>query len=203
MIEKINYSHIEKKIEKFVLFLHKKYKITPDILTYARIFAAPWLALFISKIISNKSVILAIITILIYIVVVSTDLLDGILARALSKTKEHDHSYGGMLDRLSDKILIVFLLIPFGFNLFTFLIISAESVLAYHALFSEKSEKQAKYAGKIKMVLQTFLIPILILQITTNFIPEMIIYIYIIATILATIFSVYSHYSHYFYIKND
>ncbi len=208
----IDYSRIIKYPEKFVLFLHKQYGITPNILTYVRIFAAPWLALLISKIISSKSLILAIFTIVLYIAVVSTDFLDGTLARALSKTparnamhsvaggESHDHSHGGMLDRLSDKILIIFLLIPFGLNLFTFLIILAESMLAFQAIHSTGHRKQAGRAGKIKMVLQTFLIPILILQTVTNFIPEMAVYIYIIITIVFTCVSVYSHY---FYLKNE
>jgi len=191
------------KLEKFVLSLHKKYGITPDIFTYSRIFAAPWLALLVSKILSNKSLTLAIIFLVLYAIVITTDLLDGILAHVLSKTGSHDHSHGGMLDRLSDKILIIFVLIPFGFNLFTFLIISAESILAFQALYSPAHEKQAKYTGKIKMVLQAFLIPILILQVVINFLPEMIVYTYIIITIASTYISVYSHYSHYFYFRND
>lgn len=192
-----------KKLEKFVLFLHKKYKITPDILTYIRIFSAPWIALLISKVLSDKSLSLSIITTVIYLLVVSTDLLDGILARAISKTKEHDHSHGGMLDRIADKILIVTLLIPFGLNLFTFLIILAESILLFHVLFAPNEEKQAHKAGKIKMILQTILIPVLILNTTINIAPEMLVYVYIIITIIASFVSIYSHYSHYFYIKND
>lgn len=192
-----------KKIpEKFVLYLHKKYGITPDILTYIRIFAAPWLALLISKIISSKSLKLAIITIILYFLVVATDFLDGILAREISKTASHDHSYGGMLDRIADKILIIFVLVPFGLNLFTFLIISAESILAFQALNSPSHEKQANRAGKIKMVLQTLLIPILILQMVTNLIPDMLVYTYIIITIISTYTSIYSHYF-YFSSKND
>jgi len=187
-------------LEKFVFFLYKKYGITPDFLTYIRVFSAPWLALLVSKIISEKSLTLTLITIILYSLIVLTDLLDGILARAISKTENHDHSQGGMLDRLSDKILIIFMLIPFGFNLFTFLIILAESILAFQAIHSPAHKKQAKYVGKIKMVLQTFLIPILILQISINFIPEMIIYTYIIVTIIFTCASVYSHY---FDFQND
>jgi len=164
------------------------------------VFSAPWLALLVSKIISEKSLTLTLITIILYSLIVLTDLLDGILARAISKTENHDHSQGGMLDRLSDKILIIFMLIPFGFNLFTFLIILAESILAFQAIHSPAHKKQAKYVGKIKMVLQTFLIPILILQISINFIPEMIIYTYIIVTIIFTCASVYSHY---FDFQND
>src|SRR3989339_229528 len=177
-------------LEKFVLFLHKKYGITPDILTYARIFSAPWLALLISKILLGKSIAFAIITAILYILIVATDLLDGILARALSKTKGHDHSFGGMLDRLSDKIFIIFMLIPFGLNLFTFLIILGESMLALQAIKSPSHRKQAGQAGKIKMLLQTFLIPILVLTAVTSFLPEMVLYAYIIITIIATYISV-------------
>ena len=204
---------MKKKLEKFVLFLYKKYGITPDVLTYIRIFAAPWLALLVSKILSDKSLTLTLVTLVLYTLVVTTDFLDGILARAISKTparnafsiadaggENHDHPQGGMLDRLSDKILIIFMLIPFGLNLFTFLIISAESILAFQALYSPGHKKQATSAGKIKMVLQVFLIPILILQAVTNFVPEMAVYIYIIITIIFTYVSVYSHY---FYFKND
>ncbi len=193
---------MKKTLEKFVLFLHKKYGITPDILTYIRIFSAPWLALFISKILIHKSITLTIIILLFYFLIISTDFLDGILARAIPENKHHDHSYGGMLDRLADKILIIFILIPFGFNLFTFLLILAESILAFQALFSPNDKKQALKAGKIKMILQTFLLPILILQAVTNF-PDMVAYLYIILTIIATYVSVYSHYSHLFYFKND
>lgn len=191
---------MKKMIKKFVLFLHKKYGITPDILSYIRIFSAPWLALLISKIISGKSLTLTLITIALYILIVATDFLDGILARAISKEETHDHSQGGMLDRISDKILIIFMLIPFGLNLFTFLIILAESTLVFQAIFSLSHEKQATRAGKIKMVLQTLLIPILILQTVLNFVPEMVVYTYIVITIIFTYISVYSHY---FYFKND
>ena len=187
-------------LEKFVLFLYKKYGITPDILTYLRIFAAPWLALLISKTISNKSLTFAIVTLFFYVLVVSTDFLDGLLARAISKTEKHDHSHGGMLDRLADKIFIIFLLVSFGLNLFTILIILAESILAFQAIYSPRHRKQATLSGKIKMVLQTLLIPILILQVVTNFLPEMVVYTYIIITIISTYLSVYSHY---FYVEND
>jgi phosphatidylglycerophosphate synthase len=132
--------------------------------------------------------------------VVSTDFLDGLLARAISKTEKHDHSHGGMLDRLADKIFIIFLLVSFGLNLFTILIILAESILAFQAIYSPRHRKQATLSGKIKMVLQTLLIPILILQVVTNFLPEMVVYTYIIITIISTYLSVYSHY---FYVEND
>ena len=64
------------------------------LLTYVRIFAAPWLALFISKILSSKSLTLAIIFLVFYILVVITDLFDGILARAISKTPARNFQHG-------------------------------------------------------------------------------------------------------------
>lgn len=194
---------MQKRLEKFVLHLHKKYGITPDILTYLRIFSAPWLALLVSKILSNKSLVLAIFTVLLYVLIVSTDFLDGILARELSKTEKHDHTRGGMLDRLSDKIFIIFLLIPFGFNLFTFLIILVESMLAYQAIQAPAEKKQATRVGKMKMILQAVLIPVLILQAATNLIPDMLVYLYIIVVIVFTCASAYSHYSHYLNFKNE
>lgn len=191
---------IKKHLEKFVMFLYKKYGITPDILTYIRIFSAPWIALLITKIISGESKILTIITVLLYLIIIFTDFLDGILARAISKEEKHDHFQGGMIDRLGDKILIILLLIPFGINLFTFLIILAESLLAFQAIHGIAEKKQAGNYGKIKMLFQAFLIPILLLQISFSFLPEMFVYTYIIITI---VFSYISVYSHYFYFENE
>ncbi len=192
---------MKKTLEKFVLFLNQRYDITPNTLTYIRIFTAPWIALLISRILAGKSLGLAIVTLVFYFLIVSTDFLDGILARAISsKGDSHDHSSGGMFDRLGDKIFIIFVLIPFGLNLFTFIIILAESALAFQAIYSPSNKKQATKSGKLKMVLQTFLIPVLILQVVTNIIPDMVVYAYIIVTIISTCISVYSHY---FYFKND
>ena len=84
---------MKKYLEKFVMFLHKKYRITPDILSYIRIFSAPWLALLVSQILSSKSLTLTIVTIILYILIIATDFLDGILARAISKEEKHDHPY--------------------------------------------------------------------------------------------------------------
>ncbi len=182
---------MEKMLKSFVLYLHDKFGITPDILTYTRIFAAPWLALLVSKSISSKSATTALITMALYLLIVSTDFLDGILARNIP---EHDHSHGGMLDRLSDKILIVFTLIPFGLNLFTFLIILAESILAFQAIYAPEDKKQATKTGKAKMVLQALLVPVLLIRVVTGFVPEIFFFAYIFCTIAFTYASIYSHY---------
>jgi phosphatidylglycerophosphate synthase len=191
---------MKKILEKFILFLHRKYGLTPDILTYIRIFSAPWLALLISRILAKGGLILAIITIILYLKVVATDFWDGILARAISKTEEYDHYHGRLLDKLSDKILIIFILIPFGLNLFTVLIILAESLLVFQTLRFPDFEMKANYVEKIKKWLQIFLIPILILQAVMSSIPDMAVYAYIVVTIIFTYFSVYSHF---FYSKKD
>lgn len=186
--------------KKFILTLHEKYGITPNILTYIKIFSAPWLALFISKILLSKSLTLTIFTLILYILVISTSFLNKILEKAISEKK---HKYENILDGLSDKILIIFILIPFGLNLFTFLIISAESILALQILYSIDNKKQKDIYTKIKTTLQLLLIPILILQVITGFVPEMVIYIYIIITIIFTYVSLYSHFSDYFYFKKE
>ena len=185
---------MKEKLEKFVLFLHHKYGITPNMLTYARIFAAPWLALFVSKSISLEFGTFVAFTLVFYVFVISTDFFDGLLARQIYK-KPSDHAFGGMLDRLSDKILIVAVLIPFGLNLLTVSIVLGESVLAYGAIKAPDHKKQATGAGKLKMLFQTILIPVLILSRTTNLIPDIILYCTIILTIILTYVSIYSHYS--------
>lgn len=185
---------VKKLAEDFVVFLHKKYNITPNKLTYSRIFAAPWLALLVTLSITGKSLHIVIFTLFLYILVVVTDFLDGILARHLSKSQPHDHSKGGMLDRISDKLLIIFLLIPFGVNLFTVSIILGESLLAYQAISSPSDKKGATRTGKIKMLLQTLAIPILVLYRATNSIPFYFFVIFQILTIILTYMSVYSHF---------
>jgi phosphatidylglycerophosphate synthase len=189
---------MKKVLEKFIVFLHRKYGITPNELTFVRIFAAPWLALLISKSISSKSLIIVVFTLLLYALVVSTDFFDGLLARHISKNAHnhslHNHSLGGMLDRLSDKLLILFILIPFGLNLFTFSIVLGESLLAYQAITSQDDKKGATGVGKLKMVCQTLVIPLLLLSRTTNFVPYYILFPFIILTIVLTYMSAYSHY---------
>ena len=191
---------MKKILEKFILFLYRKYGLTPDVLTYIRIFSAPWLALLISMVLSDNNIKLTIITIVLYLLIIATDFLDGILARAISKTEEHDHYHGGILDQISDKILIIFILIPFGLNLFTVLIILAESLLAFQVLNFPNRQKQVTYTEKIKKWLQILLIPILILQAVISSIPDMAVYVYIIITIIFTYLSVYTHF---FYYKKD
>lgn len=182
-----------KKIEKFILFLYQKYGITPNILTYSRIFAAPWMALFVFHSISSKNNAFVVFTLILYVLIISTDFFDGLLARKISKETD-DHARGGMLDRLSDKILITAMLIPFGLNLLTVSIIAGESMLAYEALSSPSHRKQATKAGKLKMFFQALLIPVLILSRATNLIPDTVLYSIIIATIVLTYVSIYSHY---------
>ncbi len=185
-------------LEKFVSFLHKKYGITPEILTYIKIFGAPWLALLISKVLSSKSLLLAIIVLIFYIALVATSFLEKPLSEIASKKEKKDYSSDNMLSHLSNKILIIFALIPFGLNLFTFLLISAESIFVFQAIFLPESKKPSDKNEVTKIILQILLIPILILQAATSFVPELVIYIYILIVIISTYFSIYSHF---FYFK--
>ena len=89
---------MKKYLEKLALFLHKKYGITPDLLTYMRIFTAPWLALLISKVISSKSLIFAVITLILYAKVIATSFLKKTLVHALAEEKKHDN------DNISGKV---------------------------------------------------------------------------------------------------
>jgi phosphatidylglycerophosphate synthase len=177
---------MKKILEKFAFFLHKKYGITPDILTQIKIFTAPWLALLMVKVVSGKSLRLAIVIIILYILAVATDFFSKILTRTIPQEN--------ILSQISGKILIIFCLIPFGFNLFTFFIVLAESVLVFQTIHSPGHREPASRIEKIKMVLQTLLIPILILQVVTSIIPEMIVYLYIIATIVFTYIPIYSRF---------
>lgn len=185
-------------LSKFTLFLQKKYNLTPVAFSYIRIFAAPWLALLISKILDSKSLKLGVIALVLYFLVIATHWLRKSL---IHSTENYSDNEGDKLDLLSDKIFIIFILIPFGFNLFTFLIILAESILAFQAIHSPHHINETKNTEKIKIVLQAFLIPVLILQLVTNLIPDMLVYVYIILAILATYVSLFKHFSHYFYVK--
>ncbi len=186
---------VKKISEKFILFLNKKYGITPDVLVYIKIFSAPLLALLISKVISNRSLLLAIIVLIIYIKVVAIDFYAEILAHMAKEKNNTDHLYGSILDKMSGKILLILVLIPFGLNLYTFLIILAESIWVFQNIHSPLYEKQrASRAEKIKIWLQIVLIPILILQRTTSFIPGMLVYLYIITTIVFTYIPIYTNY---------
>ena len=191
----------EKIFQKIGLFLYHRFHITPNGLSYSRIFATPWIVLLIAESIKAQSVYLGIITVVMYTSVVLTDAIDGPLARALILSEQeqdhpHDMKHGAILDRISDKILIVFCLIPFGMNIFIILIIFGESMLAYQALLSKTlKRKQATQVGKIKMLLQTVLVPVMLLAyVTKNNIFVESVNILLAITAIFTLLSVISHY---------
>ncbi|MCF7834111.1 MAG: CDP-alcohol phosphatidyltransferase family protein [Candidatus Pacebacteria bacterium] len=194
---------MKKHTEKIALYLHNEYGISPNMLSYSRIFSAPWLALGAMSILKNESTFLLILFLILYFIAVLTDYMDGVLARYLQKTGEHNVFFGGRLDRIADKIFIIFLLIPFGSNLFTILIILGESLLAYHSLVAVGPETQAKKIGKIKMVLQITLIPFLLIYSTTSFIPAMFLYSYLTLTVIFTFMSAYHHFFKYKNVGQD
>lgn len=193
------YKTLDMFLQRISLFFHNVFGVTPNGLSYARIFATPWIVLLIVETLSTKSVALGIATVVIYALVVFTDALDGSLARALRAKRQgisHDAEKGGALDRISDKILIVFGLIPFGINTYAVIIIFGESLLAYEALlFGSTKSKQATYIGKIKMFLQTFLIPLILFEVLfANKMLSTAVFVLFPAAALFTALSVWFHY---------
>ena len=180
------------------MFLHKKLRVTPNGLCFARIFMTPWIMIGIVETIRTGNEWWYVYTIVLYFFAVITDFFDGPLARALAQrtSGEYDYGYGGMLDRISDKVLVIGSLIPFGFDVFVSAIIVGESILMYQALFAASAKsKQATAIGKIKMGMQTFVLP---LMLSTIFFPVINTYHgiewYLGTVILFTFLSVISHY---------
>lgn len=190
----------ERILQKVGLFLYGTFGVSPNGLSMVRIFGTPWVALLVTESIKRHSAVLAILTIVSYVAVVLTDLVDGPLARAIAADPDstRDVGYGGALDRISDKLLIVFSLIPFGTNPYIVAIIIGESILLHQALFAKTTKaKQATYIGKIKMVLQTFLMPIILLGVFAGGSSNTVslgITAYAALTTLFTFLSVLSHY---------
>lgn len=172
--------------------------ITPNGLSLLRIFFTPWIALLIIETLRTESVLLFWLTIGVYFFAVLTDLFDGPMARAMvaRSAESHDVGYGGVLDRISDKLIIVFSLIPFGFDPFIVLIILGESMLLYQALHATTTKaKQAVNIGKIKMTLQTFLMPLLLFStIYKDVLSPKCIVVFLGLVVLFTFFSVVTHY---------
>ncbi len=195
----LSFNHHSKKhllslIKKIVVFSHNHWGVTPNGLSYFRIFASPWLALLFSFVISTQSVTAGIIVLVLYWLVAVTDVLDGALARALPKEKQ-DHANGGMLDRLGDKILVIFLLIPFGLRPILALIVFGESILAYQAIAAPAEKKQAKTVGKIKMLGEVMLISLLLLgEIFPKYVPVALVLIISISVVILVFSSIWSHY---------
>jgi phosphatidylglycerophosphate synthase len=199
MQEDKNISKKEKILRKVAWRLRSLIGISPNGLSFVRVFGTPWIAILLIETLSRESVLLAILTIVLYSLIVLTDLFDGPLARAIqtkSGVAAHDSGYGGVLDRVSDKLLIVFSLVPFGAHPLIVVIITGESFLLYQALHAQsKKKKQATYVGKIKMLLQTFLLPLLLAEMfimNPIYIPA--VNAYMALTVIFTALSVVSHY---------
>lgn len=186
----------ERVLRQVGMWLHKTTGITPNGLSLLRIFLTPWITLLIIETIRTMSVSYAVAAIVLYFFAVLTDLFDGPLARALvaEGNTEHDVGYGGALDRVSDKLIIVFSLVPFGLNVYVAAIILGESVLLYQALHAKTTKKkQATYVGKIKMTLQTMLMPLLMVSMFVPVHPYGVTG-FMMLVVLFTILSVVSHY---------
>ena len=185
-------------LQKIALWAHLKIGITPNGLSLLRIFLTPWIMLLVVETIHTESVMFFWLTLGVYFFAILTDLFDGPLARAMvaRSPQSHDIGYGSVLDRISDKLIIVFSLIPFGFDPFIVLIIIGESMLLYQALHATTTKaKQAVYIGKIKMTLQTFLMPVLLISILyTNILPVKYTFVFLCIVVLFTFLSVVTHY---------
>jgi phosphatidylglycerophosphate synthase len=186
----------ERVLQQIGMWMHRWFGITPNGLSLMRIFCTPWITLLIIETIRTMSAVYAVCALALYVFAILTDLFDGPLARALvaQGTVSHDVGYGGALDRISDKLIIVFSLVPFGFNVFITAIILGESILLYQALHATTTKKkQATYVGKIKMTLQTILMPLLLVSM---FIPMHMYFVngYMGLVVLFTFLSVMSHY---------
>ena len=163
-----------------------------------RVFLTPWIALLLIETLKKESFALAIVVLVLYLLAVLTDLFDGPLARAMQEEGDitHNIGYGGVLDRVSDKFLIVFSLVPFGANPLIITIIIGESLLLYQTLHAKTiKKKQATSAGKTKMLLQTFLMPLLLVNIFyENEVFAVVVTSYMTITVFFTVLSVVSHY---------
>jgi phosphatidylglycerophosphate synthase len=143
----------ERVLQQIGMWMHRWFGITPNGLSLMRIFCTPWITLLIIETIRTMSAVYAVCALALYVFAILTDLFDGPLARALvaQGTVSHDVGYGGALDRISDKLIIVFSLVPFGFNVFITAIILGESILLYQALHATTTKKkQATYVGEDK-----------------------------------------------------
>ncbi len=188
----------EKILRKIALQLRSLTGISPNDLSFARVFLAPWITLLLIETLGRENIKIAVATIILYMFVVLTDLFDGPLARAMQEDGKntHDVGYGGVLDRVGDKLLIVFSLVVFGAHPLIVLIIIGESLLAYQALHAKTTKKkQATYAGKIKMLLQTFLMPLLLVNVFyENETFALVVTLYMVIATIFTGMSVVSHY---------
>ena len=100
----------EKVLRKISLRLKKLTGISPNNLSFIRVFLTPWITLSLIEALERDSVTFAITALSLYLIAVLTDLFDGPLARAVQEEGDTKHNvgYGGVLDRVSDKLLIVF-----------------------------------------------------------------------------------------------
>lgn len=183
--------------ESLAYCLYRMFHITPNALCLFRIFATPWLNLLIAKSLIGSNLTYLILVVIFYALVVFTDALDGPLARRLAREGVIPLSgEGAVLDRISDKLLVVMCLIPFGASLPVVVVLITESVLAYQALYPAKhTSVSATLVGKIKMVLQGVVIPVLLVADFLDY--SWLDSLAFILLSLAAVFSVLSLISHY------
>lgn len=136
------------------------YSFKPNYLTMARLILIPFVVLLLALQIYDFGLAL-------FVFAALTDTWDGAMAR----TRDQITEWGKMFDPLADKLLIgstAILIIPkyFSFTV-AMLIIALEVMLIAEAIYLKKSKGKAIQAlpvGKIKMVLQSFGVGLLLLH---------------------------------------
>lgn len=188
----------EKLLRKVAWRLRKVTGISPNGLSFIRVFGTPWILLLLIETLSRGNGVLGMVAVAVYFFVVLTDFFDGPLAREMEERGDttHDVHYGSALDRISDKLLVVFSLIPFGAHPLIVLIVIGESALLYQALYAKDTKKRkATYIGKVKMFLQTFLMPFLLMGVFyENLMLSRVVLVYMGVVALFTMLSIVSHY---------
>ena len=147
-------------------WLHQVAYVTPHGLSLSRPLGAVISVLLIFVALKQPSALLVSFTFVLYGILILTDALDGPLAREMQRLGIYDTSKyrirGEVLDRICDKIFIIVHLLPFHPIGIPFCI--GEAYLAWLALRPDNHDKKAKWPGKLKMIGECFLVPMLFIH---------------------------------------
>lgn len=163
MISKIIQKKLDYLIDKYILFLIPLW-FKPNHFTYIRLILTP----FLYYLLISSHYYLAL---LIFIIAVSTDFIDGALAR----TRNQITVLGNVLDPIADKLLIAIVLLFIGFEymvikiMLIFIAIEIIGILI-NVLYPKKLGKPipANTFGKIKMISQSIAIGLFLISIIIN-----------------------------------
>jgi len=156
-------------------------RVTPNQITMFRFFTIP----FVIFLLMNQNYILAII---LFVISVFSDALDGARARVNNQVTD----WGKLYDPVADKLLIgttaAIVVTQFVSPAVAFVIIGLEVIIVASAMYQKHeagTEIEAKWAGKIKMIAQSLGVGLLLLYIIVPFAP---LYILSLAFLYAAIF---------------